>query len=59
MGKAKIKVEVKSGSQGPKISESRPTVVVTQASGKPTGKPIYKPKAKITAHITVNGKKRK
>ena len=58
MSKAKLKVEVKTGSKGPKIAESNTKVVAAQASSKPKGKPIYKPKAKLTAHITVNGKRR-
>ena len=55
MSKAKLKVEVKTGSSGPKIAEAKPKVKVEQASGKPklpgAGKPIYKPKAKITMHL--------
>ena len=55
MSKAKLKVEVKTGSSGPKIAEAKPKVTVEQASGKPklpgAGKPIYKPKAKITMHL--------
>lgn len=58
MSKAKLKVEVKTGTQGPKVAESKAKVVVAQAASKPKGKPIYKPKAKLTAHITVNGKRR-
>lgn len=55
---AKLKVEVKTGKQGQKVAEVKPKVKVEQASQKPKGKPVYKPKAKITAHITINGKKR-
>ena len=59
---AKLKVEVKTGSSGPKIAEAKLKVKVEQASEKPklpgAGKPIYKPKAKLTAHITINGKRR-
>lgn len=55
MSKAKLKVEVKTGSSGPKIAEAKPKVKVEQAKGKPklpgAGKPIYKPKAKITMHL--------
>lgn len=55
MSKAKLKVEVKTGSQGQKVAEVKPKVMVAQASGKPklpgAGKPIYKPKAKITMHL--------
>ena len=55
MSKAKLKVEVKTGSSGPKIAEAKPKVKVELASGKPklpgAGKPIYKPKAKITMHL--------
>lgn len=58
MSKAKLKVEVKTGTQGPKVAESNAKVVVAQATNKPKGKPIYKPKAKLTAHITINGKRR-
>ena len=58
MSKAKLKVEVKTGSGGPKIAEAKPKVKVEQASGKPKGKPVYRPKAKLTAHITINGKRR-
>lgn len=58
MSKAKLKVEVKTGTQGPKVAESKAKVVVAQATKKPKGKPVYKPKAKLTAHITINGKKR-
>ena len=58
MSKAKLKVEVKTGSQGQKVAESKTKVVVAPASGKPKGKPVYKPKAKLTAHITINGKRR-
>ena len=57
MSKAKLKVEVKTGSSGPKIAEAKPKVKVEQAKGKPkipgAGKPIYKPKAKITMHLNV------
>lgn len=60
---AKLKVEVKTGKQGQKVAEVKPKVKVEQAREKPklpgTGKPIYRPKAKITAHITINGKRRK
>lgn len=55
---AKLKVEVKTGKQGQKVAEVKPNVKVEQASGKPTAKPIYKKKAKLTAHITINGKRR-
>ena len=52
---AKLKVEVKTGSSGPKIAEAKPKVKVEQASEKPklpgAGKPIYKPKAKLTVHL--------
>ena len=58
MSKAKLKVEVKTGKQGQKIAESKTQVKVEQASGKPKGKPVYRPKAKLTAHITINGKRR-
>ena len=58
MSKAKLKVEVKTGSGGPKIAEAKPKVKVEQASGQPKGKPVYRPKAKLTAHITINGKRR-
>lgn len=58
MSKAKLKVEVKTGKQGQKIAEAKPKVKVEQAGSKPKGKPVYKPKAKMTAHITINGKKR-
>lgn len=59
MSKAKLKVEVKTGSQGEKVAELKPNVAITQASGQPKGKPVYRPKAKLTAHITINGRKRK
>lgn len=55
---AKLKVEVKTGKQGQKVAEVKPKVKVEQAKGKPTAKPIYKKKAKLTAHITINGKRR-
>ena len=55
---AKLKVEVKPGKQGQKVAEVKPKVVIAQASQKPTAKPIYKKKAKLTAHITINGKRR-
>lgn len=58
MSKAKLKVEVKTGKEGQKIAEAKPKVMVAQASGKPKGKPVYIPKAKLTAHITINGKRR-
>lgn len=58
MSKAKLKVEVKAGKQGQKVAEAKPKVKVEQASGKPKGKPVYRPKAKLTAHITINGKRR-
>lgn len=58
MSKAKLKVEVKAGKQGQKVAETKPKVKVEQASGKPKGKPVYRPKAKLTAHITINGKRR-
>lgn len=52
---AKLKVEVKTGSSGPKIAEAKPKVVITQAKGEPklpgVGKPIYRPKAKLTVHL--------
>lgn len=55
MSKAKLKVEVKTGSSGPKIAEGKPNVVVTQTTSKSklpgAGKPIYTPKAKITLHL--------
>ena len=57
MSKAKLKVEVNTGSQGQKIAEAKQKVKVEQAKGKPkipgVGKPIYKPKAKITMHLKV------
>ena len=55
---AKLKVEVKTGKQGQKVAEAKPKVKVEQEKGKPTAKPIYKKKAKLTAHITINGKRR-
>lgn len=55
---AKLKVEVKTGKQGQKVAEVKPKVKVEQASGNPNAKPIYKKKAKLTAHITINGKRR-
>ena len=55
---AKLKVEVKTGMQCPKVAEVKPKVKVEQASGNPNAKPIYKKKAKLTAHITINGKRR-
>lgn len=59
---AKLKVEVKIGKQGQKVAEVKPKVKVEQAKEKPklpgAGKPIYRPKAKLTAHITINGKRR-
>ena len=58
MSKAKLKVEVKTGKEGQKIAEAKPKVMVAQASGKPKGTPVYRPKAKLTAHITINGKRR-
>lgn len=58
MSKTKLKVEVKTGKQGPKIAEAKPNVQVAQAAGKPAGKPIYRSRAKLTAHITINGKRR-
>ena len=58
MSKAKLKVEVKTGKEGQKVAEAKPKVMVAQASGKPKGKPVYRPKAKLTAHITINGKRR-
>lgn len=57
MSKAKLKVEVKTGSQGPKIAESKTTVVVAQATSKPKGKPVYQSKAKLNTHLRV-GRKR-
>lgn len=58
MSKPKLKVEVKTGKQGPKIAEAKPNVQVAQAAGKPAAKPIYRSRAKLTAHITINGKRR-
>ena len=58
MSKAKLKVEVKTGTQGPKVAESNAKVVVAQATNKPKGKPIYRSKAKMTTHLTINGKRR-
>ena len=58
MSKAKLKVEVKTGTQGPKVAESNAKVVVAQAASKPKGKPIYRSKAKMTTHLTINGKRR-
>ena len=58
MSKAKLKVEVKTGSLGQKIAEAKPKVKVEQAKEKPKGKPVYRPKAKLTAHITIHGKRR-
>lgn len=58
MSKAKLKVEVKSGTQGPKVAESSAKMMIAQANGKPKGKPVYRSKAKLTAHITINGKRR-
>ena len=59
---AKLKVEVKTGKQGQKVAEVKPKVKVEQAKEKPklpgAEKPIYRTKAKLTAHITINGKKR-
>lgn len=58
MSKPKLKVEVKTGKQGPKIAEAKPKVEVKTAKEKPTAKPIYRSRAKLTAHITINGKRR-
>ena len=58
MSKAKLKVEVKTGSSGPKIAEAKPKVVIAQASQKLKGNPVYRPKAKLTTHLTINGKRR-
>lgn len=57
MSKAKLKVEVKAGSQGQKVAEVKPKVKVEQASGKPKGKPVYKSKAKLNTHLRI-GRKR-
>ncbi len=57
MSKTKLKVEVKTGSQGQKIAEVKPQVKVAPAVSKPKGKPVYKPKAKINTHIKI-GRKR-
>jgi len=57
MSKAKLKVEVKTGSQGQKVAESKTKVVVAPASGKPKGKPVYRPKVKINTHLKI-GRKR-
>ena len=56
---AKLKVEVKTGKQGQKVAEVKPKVKVEQAKEKPKGKPVYRSRAKLTAHITINGKRRK
>lgn len=58
MGKTKLKVDVKTGKQGQKIAQIKPQVLVAQAATKPKGTPVYKSKAKLTAHITINGKRR-
>ena len=59
---AKLKVEVKTGKEGQKVAEVKPKVKVEQAKDKPklpgAEKPIYRTKAKLTAHITINGKRR-
>ena len=57
MSKAKLKVEVKTGAQGPKVAESKAKVVVAQATNKPKGKPVYQSKAKLNTHLRV-GRKR-
>ena len=51
MSKEKLKVEVKTGSQGQKIAEAKPKVKVEQASGKPKGKPVYRTKVKLNTHL--------
>ena len=58
MSKPKLKVEVKTGGQGPKIAEAKPKMEIKQATGKPAGKPIYRSRAKLTTHLTINGKRR-
>ena len=57
MSKAKLKVEVKEGSQGQKIAEAKPKVAVAQASNKQKGKPVYRTKAKLNTHLKI-GRKR-
>ena len=57
MSKAKLKVEVKTGSQGQKIAQAKPKVVVAQAADKPKGKPVYRAKAKLNTHLKI-GRKR-
>lgn len=58
MSKPKLKVEIKTGKQGQKIAEIKPKVEMKTATEKPTSKPIYRSRAKLTAHITINGKRR-
>lgn len=57
MSKAKLKVEVKTGSQGEKVAESTAQVKVEQTKAKPKGEPVYKSRAKLNTHLRI-GRKR-
>lgn len=57
MSKAKLKVEVKTGSSGPKIAEAKPKVVVAPTAQNLKGTPIYRSKAKLNTHLRI-GRKR-
>ena len=57
MSKAKLKVEVKTGSGGTKIAETKQKVEVTSAAKSPKGKPVYRSRAKLNTHLRI-GRKR-
>lgn len=57
MSKAKLKVEVKTGSQGQKVAEVKPKVVITPTTQKLKGKPVYRSRAKLNTHLRIRRKR--